>query len=67
MVERLRRCAEPEDLELVESLVSGVCSIAELATAAGISRQSIVNRRNSALRRLRRIVGADLEERLAAS
>jgi RNA polymerase primary sigma factor len=67
MVERLRRCAEPGDLELVESLVSGVCSIAELATAAGISRQSIVNRRNSALRRLRRIVGADLEERLAAS
>jgi RNA polymerase primary sigma factor len=56
LIGRLRANAKPEDLAFALSLISGSSTIRELASARGVSHQSVCNRRALALRRLRRIL-----------
>jgi len=67
LMDRLKAVARPEDLDLVQSLISGACTIRELASARGVSHQSVCNRRSLALRRLRRILNPPAEGQSQAS
>jgi RNA polymerase primary sigma factor len=57
VLQRLRLCADPGDLRLVEALATGTATLAELATAEGLSRQALTLRRDAAVRRLRTVAG----------
>jgi RNA polymerase sigma factor (sigma-70 family) len=66
IVEKLRRCADPVDLQLAETLATGTATLGQAAAAAGVSKQAIANRRDAAFKRLRRIAGASTHEWLAS-
>lgn len=59
VLQRLRLCADPGDLRLIEALATGASTLAELATAEGLSRQALTHRRDQAVRRLRTVAGDD--------
>jgi len=66
VVDRLRRCADPGDLHLVESLATGASTLGQAAAAAGVSKQAIANRRDAAFKRLRQVAGASTHDWLAS-